>query len=281
MKRCPTCNRTFTDPNLSFCIEDGTPLKPVVKDDEPTVSPPQFHDERNTDERADDWHAAAYQPPGSYVPPGGSSQRRVWPWVLGIVIVVVLGLAGLSIAVALLVPRMLRNAPRASDNPPPVAEKTNNNTNQNDNTSSANDNSNDNDAGIANANTGAPTDTDLVLAQLTNLEHEWTVANVNADKKKLGRILADDYAGPSGEGQIQGKADYLRNIQRDPSVQKWEFKNLKLILRGDRATLSGRVILSRDNVDSAFDFVDKFIWRDGRWQATGSEVTPTQETSLD
>ena len=24
MKRCPTCNKTFTDQNLSFCIEDGT-----------------------------------------------------------------------------------------------------------------------------------------------------------------------------------------------------------------------------------------------------------------
>src|SRR5215510_177802 len=26
MKRCPTCNREFTDPTLSFCIDDGTTL---------------------------------------------------------------------------------------------------------------------------------------------------------------------------------------------------------------------------------------------------------------
>jgi len=26
MKRCPTCNRTYTDPSLNFCLEDGTPL---------------------------------------------------------------------------------------------------------------------------------------------------------------------------------------------------------------------------------------------------------------
>ena len=26
MKRCPTCNRTFTDPNLSFCLQDGMTL---------------------------------------------------------------------------------------------------------------------------------------------------------------------------------------------------------------------------------------------------------------
>ena len=26
MKRCPTCNRTYTDLSLNFCLEDGTPL---------------------------------------------------------------------------------------------------------------------------------------------------------------------------------------------------------------------------------------------------------------
>lgn len=28
MKRCPTCNRTYTDVSLNFCLEDGTPLAP-------------------------------------------------------------------------------------------------------------------------------------------------------------------------------------------------------------------------------------------------------------
>src|ERR671923_6125 len=26
MKRCPTCNRTYSDLSLNFCLEDGTPL---------------------------------------------------------------------------------------------------------------------------------------------------------------------------------------------------------------------------------------------------------------
>src|SRR5947208_17089832 len=26
MKRCPSCNRTYTDVSLNFCLEDGTPL---------------------------------------------------------------------------------------------------------------------------------------------------------------------------------------------------------------------------------------------------------------
>ena len=28
MKRCPSCNRTYTDASLNFCLEDGTPLAP-------------------------------------------------------------------------------------------------------------------------------------------------------------------------------------------------------------------------------------------------------------
>ena len=35
MKRCPTCDRTYTDPSLNFCLEDGTPLVPAA----PAVDP--------------------------------------------------------------------------------------------------------------------------------------------------------------------------------------------------------------------------------------------------
>ncbi len=30
MKRCPTCNQTYTDPSLNFCLEDGTALMSVA-----------------------------------------------------------------------------------------------------------------------------------------------------------------------------------------------------------------------------------------------------------
>src|SRR5215208_1565474 len=36
MKRCPTCNRTYTDLSLNFCLEDGTPL---ASDAPPAVDP--------------------------------------------------------------------------------------------------------------------------------------------------------------------------------------------------------------------------------------------------
>jgi hypothetical protein len=115
---------------------------------------------------------------------------------------------------------------------------------------------------------------------LKDIENEWTVANLNADKKKLDQILADDFVGEN-EGQSQSKAEYIETIQRDAQIDKWEFSNLKLVLTGDRATLSGMITLFNDDRKAAFDFTDKFVWRDGRWQATGSTVKEASNSGVD
>ena len=254
MKRCSTCNRTYTDPNLSFCIDDGTPLTTVNADDDATVVTPRGNE--------NDWNAVAYQPPGSYVPPGGEvKRRRAWPWVLGLLGAFILGIVVIGIAAAFMVPRMMRRLEQQSAN---TRQYENSNTNSN--TAEANTNSNEQ------VNTPPPTDHDQVLAQLTDLENEWTAANLNADKKKLDRILADDYVGHLNEGQLQSKADYLRDIERDTSVDKWEFDDLHLMLIGDRAVLSGKITYFVQGKKRVFEFVDKFVWRDGRWQATASVV---------
>jgi hypothetical protein len=271
MKRCSTCNRTYSDPNLSFCIEDGTPLTPV--EDESTVVSPR---ESRTD---NDWNAAPYQPPGSYVPPGTQvPRRRVWPWVVGILGAFILGIVVLSIAAVILAPRFLR----ARQTEPPIAVNSNEAENSNSTAPPANAN-----VDTANANTNAananvdtsppPSDHEQVLAQLTNLEHDWTVANLNADKQALDRILADDFVAPSGENnELQSKAEYIRTIRRNTDVEKWELDDLKLVLAGDRATLSGVITFVLGDDETSYDFKDKFVWRDGRWQATGSEVKPKE-----
>jgi len=38
MKRCPTCNRTYTDLSLNFCLEDGTPLTSDVPGVDPNAT---------------------------------------------------------------------------------------------------------------------------------------------------------------------------------------------------------------------------------------------------
>jgi hypothetical protein len=47
MKRCPSCNRTYTDRSLNFCLEDGTPLvndAPPASDPNATVRYPSARD---------------------------------------------------------------------------------------------------------------------------------------------------------------------------------------------------------------------------------------------
>jgi len=198
--------------------------------------------------------------------------------VLGTIGILVIGIVGISIAVVLVLPRIMRPSTNRS-----VTSNTNGETNNNRRTESNSNQPNENlsETGkntntVEGTDSPPPADRDQVLAQLTDLEHDWTVANLNADKKKLERILADDYVGTSSEGKTQGKAEYISTIQRDASVQKWEFENLRLSLREDRATLTGTVRLVIEDKDVAYHFTDKFVWRDGRWQATGSEVTLEQ-----
>jgi ketosteroid isomerase-like protein len=293
VKRCPTCNKTFTDQNLSFCTDDGTPLLSLdTPEDEVTLVMPSKEVSETVapgpSGASEPPGAPPYQPPGSYIPPdySGQSKRRTWPWIVGILAIVFVVFAGLGIAAAILIPNMMRAANTNSRNLNANIQRNDANSNLNgrnsnpgSNSADGNENSNDNSAA---EDTLPPTDEEEVLQDLTDLEQEWTVANINADKKKLDRILADDYVGEGVDGKPQGKAEYLRTATRDTAIQKWDFEDLKLSLKGDRATLTGIIRLEvRDergqNQNLAFRFTDKFVWRDGRWQATGSVVTPLKE----
>lgn len=264
MKRCSTCNRTYTDPNLSFCIDDGTPLTTVTDDDATVVTPRGNENE---------WNPGAYQPPRPYVAPRAEvKRRRAWPWVVGLLGAFILGILAIGIAAAFLAPRMMRRLEQESAR---TVEPENSNTNSN--TSGPN---NTNVNSTESINTPPPADHAQVLTQLTELENEWTVANLNADKKKLDRILGDDFVGQGIEGELESKADYLRDIQRNTSVDKWEFGDLKLTLIGDRSILTGTITYYIDDEKQVFDFTDKFVWRDGRWQATASEVKLKESSDL-
>ena len=224
MKRCRTCNRTYTDPTLSFCNDDGTPLTTEVDD-------------------------APYRPPSAYVPPRTATpqgQRRARVWIVGLLGAFVLGAVGLTIALAIFGTRMTGSRQA----PPPVAT-----TDESENVDAP-----------------PPTDAEQVKAQLLDLENEWEAANINADKKALERILADDFVGSYSEGGLQGKRDYLNSIERDVSIERWEFSDLKVQLSGNRATLSGNLTLFGGGQQLPLQFVDKYVWRKGRWQAIGSDV---------
>jgi Domain of unknown function (DUF4440) len=259
VKRCPTCNRTFTDRNLTFCVDDGTPLITVDVPDEETVVSPY----NSASGQFSPATPPPYQPPGSDGAGDASGRKRkVWPWIVGLLALFLLVVGGLIVAAVILIPRMAQRS---------VVTNTNRNSNV-----YSNENTNRNTPANEGVESGAPTDEAAVLSALTELEHEWTVANINADKTKLNRILADDYVGTTVDGKTQGKADYLKTIERDTVTKNWEFDDLEVDLLGDRATLTGVVRFEVPDGEREFRFVDKFVWRDSRWQATSSVVTPVQ-----
>lgn len=299
MKRCPTCNRTFTDPNLSFCIEDGTPLvitdTPAYDAEATIVSTSPGPGDGGSGPAGgqgqtgapSDWKGPAYQPPPQFpAPPPAVPRKKLWPWVVGFLALLILVLVGLGVAAAIMIPNMRRAQQNRNENrtiifpvKPSPETNSNSNSNSNANTNSFGPNLNENTNENANSSTSPPIDHEVVLSDLKDIEDEWTAANLNADKKKLAKILADDYVGTQSDGTMQGKADYLRDIKPDPTVKHWEFQNLKLALNGSRATLTGLVSLERSERDEdlVLRFTDKFVWRDGRWQAVSSEVAQVKE----
>ena len=126
MKRCPTCNRTYTDSSLNYCLEDGTPLTadappvdpnatlayPGARDtsepppteiyrpqQQPVVTPRQTSPPPPPPPPAPQWTPP---PTGAPPPPVRKKSNAVW-WILGglaALVVIGVGLVVMLIALA-------------------------------------------------------------------------------------------------------------------------------------------------------------------------------------
>jgi hypothetical protein len=155
MKRCPTCNRTYTDTSLNFCLEDGTPLTvdappidpnatiryPSARDtQEPPPTEiyrpqPQVVTPRPTTPTAPPPPPPAWTPPPSAPPPRKKS-NAVW-WILGglaAVLIIGIGLVVMLIALA----SLSSNTNTSNLNANTRNENRNSNTTANANVSNAN-----------------------------------------------------------------------------------------------------------------------------------------------
>jgi len=279
MKSCPTCNRTFNDDTLSFCLDDGTPLvgeSSTGPDSEATLVSPSPQPPRDDSGKEallptqaysqlpgrPTWVGSQPQTPPSPGYTAPAPQRKVWPWIVAVVVLLLIGLLGIVIA-AVVLPGMMHSSPNAngtrdwpypSPHPSPVASPS----------------VSPSPSPLASPSTDAgdaPTDPDEVLKQLSDLEDDWEQANADGDKDALDEILADEYTGAS-----RSKQEYLNTVQAHAG-RTWQFRNLKATPRGNRADLSGYVDRTDPQGTKSYSFTDNFIWRDGRWQATASQTT--------
>jgi len=143
MKRCPQCNRTYTDDALSFCLDDGSPLTsasaPPPSDPGATVQYPQSRD--TSPQATIAFNPGPAMPPPSLTPPptpppawtpmpsAAAPKRSAWPWILGIGAVLVF--VGIGVVILVFAVASITNS-------------NNGNTNSNNNNRTANRNSNSN-----------------------------------------------------------------------------------------------------------------------------------------
>lgn len=145
MKRCPSCNRTYTDASLNFCLEDGTPLvsdvvpaydpHATVRDQTPrhTSEPPatEIYREKPLLNQVPELARRRQAPPQWSPAPQAQSQKKsnaVW-WVIGGIAVV--GILGVGLIVMILVLARLGADDNTNNNANTRVVNTNRTTNTN------------------------------------------------------------------------------------------------------------------------------------------------------
>jgi uncharacterized protein DUF4440 len=249
MKRCPTCKRVFEDDSLAYCLDDGSPLVSEKRtDSDPTLvspAPPPAGQMPPT-------QSARYESAVSSL--GAAPKRRVWPWVVGGLLVLFFFVIAIVAVIAIQqIVKKSQNSNRVViDVPTPEPAET----------SSPN-------SEESPSPSEAPRDENVVQTQLTDLEKRWTQANIDGDKAALEQILADEY---SGGDPPHNKRQYIDELKPDTAVKSWELEDLSVDLDGDRATMTGYLRQVTTAGSEVYSFTDEFVWRDGRWQATGSRT---------
>ena len=179
MKRCPQCNRSYTDDALSFCLDDGSPLTTTgagsAFDAGATIQYPQ---PRETSPQPTVAYGPGQPPPPaapppmwSPMPPATVPKRSVWPWIIGIGAVLVfvgIGLVILVLAIASI-------------------------SNNNNNNRLANSNNNNSRTANRNANATTTTNTNAnVRSDLSSFTDDFSSETWGTGSSQYGRIWYQD-----------------------------------------------------------------------------------------
>lgn len=299
MKRCPTCQSTYTDNSLVFCLTDGAALVGAGAFDPRATLPEELQttlrDENRATLRDDNQETLPYPPargidpqsispaPQSNIPPGGWNPPPAWtpltphsaqalrqqnltPWIIGAASAFIL-----AVVITIIAVNSTRTAPGGNANVVAIEGNTNNeviNSNSSKPSRNKNKNSTDLDADAP------PTEPEVVLSQLTALEYEWNDANIKGNKAAVRRIVADEFRGVGADGKVANKEQMLADLHPAPQIASLKLSDLKVSLAGNTAVLTGlNTVKSKEGQVISFRFTDTFLWREGRWQAISSQAS--------
>ncbi|HZH34379.1 MAG TPA: hypothetical protein VEX64_06025 [Pyrinomonadaceae bacterium] len=116
MKKCPVCNRTYTDESLNFCLEDGAALVAAAGQSGFSSQPSSGFGSQSQSQNPQSWQPNMPQNPTAPKP----KKSRTGLWILGILgivlVVGVVGIFGLLILIGLAVGNENENENKAPNN---------------------------------------------------------------------------------------------------------------------------------------------------------------------
>lgn len=297
MKRCPSCQTVYTDPAQKYCLNDGNALveqAPPSSNLAATIMSPGPSSQPGgaaqsgqrsypgsggqTGHSQAGWAIPPQQP--QYSVPEPPRKRSKLPWILGGLAVAVIGLVVVGVVGLMVLGVMVGNS--NNENSSVTTNSTVTNSSRRMTATESYDSANTNlSLSSANANSestddDAPTDRDAVLSDLTEVENEWIQANIAGDKAALDRILATEYTGTSSDGIVQSKVQSLETAQPVTNVKNWKMSDEHVSLIGGTAIMTGILDWATTSGKDRYRFTDTFVWRDGRWQAIGSQASPVK-----
>jgi|SRR5918911_3014394 ketosteroid isomerase-like protein len=113
---------------------------------------------------------------------------------------------------------------------------------------------------------------------LRQIDGEWNEAYPNRNIETLNRIIADDWKGIDGAGQIISKQQLLERVAANPDpFDSHKFDEFSLRIFGDIAIITGRLSGKGRSKDGDFSVEQRYtrvyVKRDNRWYAVATQVT--------
>jgi ketosteroid isomerase-like protein len=113
------------------------------------------------------------------------------------------------------------------------------------------------------------------IADIRALEQQWDASNLRGDAAALDRVLASDFFLTGDDGKVHAKAEVLSELKsRNITYQSAKTEDLKIILHGDAAVVSGRwrgsYIRRGKTVNLLERFTNFYVRKDGQWRCVAS-----------
>ena len=111
--------------------------------------------------------------------------------------------------------------------------------------------------------TTSPKSDGKVVAELIDLDKQWTAAELRGDKEAAGKFVADDYLETLQGGRFQNRTQYLEDVKL--STNKVAEDDYVVRVFGKMAIMTHRVTVTGER---NFQYRSTHIWmeRDGHWQ---------------